>query len=192
MTTAAKHSADWDYATLPSNVRIGADCYIETRGSFRRFRSRHQPGLILGDRVKVYCWTNFSLEPTGYLEVGSDSTLAGATFWCADRVVIGCRVVISYNVVIADSDFHPKDIEGRREDAKAISPFGDASMRPPFECRPVIIEDDAQIGIGAILLKGVRVGAGARVMAGAVVARDVPAGATVEGNPARVTLEVHA
>jgi acetyltransferase-like isoleucine patch superfamily enzyme len=48
----------------------------------------------------------------------------------------------------------------------------------------VVIEDDAWIGIGAIVLKGVRIGAGARVEAGAVVTRDVPSGATVAGNPA--------
>jgi 2,3,4,5-tetrahydropyridine-2,6-dicarboxylate N-succinyltransferase len=58
-------------------------------------------------------------------------------------------------------------------------------LEPP-QAAPVVIEDDAWIGIGAIVLKGVRIGAGARVGAGAVVARDVPAGASVEGNPARV------
>jgi maltose O-acetyltransferase len=36
------------------------------------------------------------------------------------------------------------------------------------------------------VLKGVLVGTGARIGAGAIVARDVPAGATVEGNPAQV------
>ena len=43
------------------------------------------------------------------------------------------------------------------------------------------------IGIGAIVLKGVRVGRGARIAAGSVVTRDVPEGGTVAGNPARHT-----
>jgi acetyltransferase-like isoleucine patch superfamily enzyme len=44
----------------------------------------------------------------------------------------------------------------------------------------------ASIGTGAVLLGGVTVGERATVGAGAVVTRDVPAGATVAGNPARL------
>ena len=50
----------------------------------------------------------------------------------------------------------------------------------------MIVEDDAWIGIGAIILKGVRIGRGARIGPGAVVTADVPAGAAVAGHPARV------
>jgi len=52
--------------------------------------------------------------------------------------------------------------------------------------KPVVIEDGAWLGGGAILLPGVRVGRNAVVGAGAVVTRDVPANAVVAGNPARV------
>jgi maltose O-acetyltransferase len=51
--------------------------------------------------------------------------------------------------------------------------------------RPIRIGADAWIGGGAILLPGVSIGEGAIVAAGAVVTRDVPAGTTVAGNPAR-------
>jgi acetyltransferase-like isoleucine patch superfamily enzyme len=50
----------------------------------------------------------------------------------------------------------------------------------------VIVERRAKIGAGAVILPGVRVGAGALVGAGAVVSRDVPPGAIVRGDPARV------
>jgi acetyltransferase-like isoleucine patch superfamily enzyme len=176
----------WDYGVLPKNVVLGRDCWIERKDSFARFRSAQQPGLVLGDRVRVYTWTTFNVEPSGMIEVGDDSILVGPTFMCAQRISIGRRVVISYQVTIADADFHPIDPELRRQDAIANSPSGDRSHRPSYIFRPVVIEDDAWIGIGAIILKGVTIGRGARVDAGAVVTSNVPPGAIVAGNPARL------
>ncbi|MGV3719543.1 MAG: acyltransferase [Actinomycetota bacterium] len=48
----------------------------------------------------------------------------------------------------------------------------------------------AKIGANATLLPGVRIGAGALVGAGSVVTKDVPAGAVVAGNPARVIKQI--
>lgn len=179
----------WDYAALPANVQLGPGCFLERKDSFRRYRSTRPVGLSLGARVTVYTWTEFNVEPTGSLSVGDDSVLVGAVFMCAERISIGERVLISYHVTIADSDFHPLGVEARRRDAIANAPGGDRRQRPTVESRPVIIEDDVRIGIGAIVLKGVRIGQGARIAAGAVVTRDVPPGAFVAGNPARIVDE---
>jgi acetyltransferase-like isoleucine patch superfamily enzyme len=176
----------WEYASLPRNVELGAGCFIERKESFRRFRSIREPGLRLGSNVRIYTWAEFSVEPGGEINVGDDSILVGPIFMCAERISVGRRVVISYHVTIADCDFHPLDRASRRKDALANAQGGDASQRPPLVSRPVVIEDDAWIGIGAIVLKGVRIGRGARVAAGAVVTRDIPEGATVAGNPARL------
>lgn len=181
----AELTGDWDYRTLPPNVVVGAGCFLERKDSFKRFRSTREPGLVLGDRVKVYTWTAFSVEPTGRVVVGADATLVGAVFMCAGDITIGERVIVSYNVTIADCDFHPRDPDERIRDAIANAPEGDRSQRPPLVSRPVVIEDDVWVGIGAIVLKGVTIGRGARVGAGAVVTSDVPAGAWVAGNPAR-------
>jgi maltose O-acetyltransferase len=51
--------------------------------------------------------------------------------------------------------------------------------------KPIVIEDNAWLGGGAILLPGVTVGRNAVVGAGAVVTRSVPANTVVAGNPAR-------
>jgi acetyltransferase-like isoleucine patch superfamily enzyme len=179
-------TGNWDHGTLPDNVVLGDDVLIERRDSFRRYRSERQPGLVLDDGVRVYTWTEFSIEPAGQVFVGRDSLLVGATIMCAERITIGSSVVVSYNVTIADCDYHPRDPDLRMADAVANAPGGDLRSRPPLETEPVEIGDGARIGIGAILLKGVRIGAGARIDPGAVVTRSVPPGARAGGNPAQV------
>ena len=178
--------AGWDYSSLPSNVRVGRDCVLERQSAFDRYRSTKDPGLVLGDRVRAYTWTSFSIEPTGMVEVGDDSILVGAQFMSAERITLGKGVVVSYNVAIADCDFHPRDPVLRKRDVIALAPQGEEGHRPPLVTRPVDIGDGAWIGIGAVVLKGVRIGEGARIGPGSVVTADVPAGAVVSGNPATV------
>jgi acetyltransferase-like isoleucine patch superfamily enzyme len=54
-----------------------------------------------------------------------------------------------------------------------------------LEFARVVVEDDCDIGMGAIILPGVTVGRGSQVGAGAVVTKDVPPYAVVAGVPAR-------
>lgn len=185
----AEITGQWDYATLPRNVKLGPGCFLERKASFARFRSERATGLTLGNNVQVYTWTEFNIDPRGQVEIGDDSILVGAVFMCAEHITIGKRVVISYHVTIADSDFHPVDPEARLRDAVANAPGARHSERPLIESRPVQIEDDVWIGIGAIILKGVHIGRGARIAAGSVVTRNVAAGTCVAGSPARVMRE---
>ena len=183
--TAEPLSGAWDHSELPSNVYLGAGCVLErTRETFAHYRSTQDLGLRLGDRVRVFQGTTFSVEADGSVEIGEGSILAGAMFMCAEAITLGSCVVVSYNVTITDCDFHPLDPDLRRRDAIAIAPEGDG-RRPQLATAPVVVEEGAWIGIGAMILKGVRIGTGARVNAGAVVTRDVPSRATVAGNPAK-------
>ena len=86
------------------------------------------------------------------------------------QVTIGDRTQIGPGVQILTAD-HPRDPARRRAGLE----FG----------RPVKIGADVWIGGGAIVLPGVTIGDEVIVGAGTVVTRDVPAGATVVGNPAR-------
>jgi maltose O-acetyltransferase len=89
-------------------------------------------------------------------------------------VTIGDRTQIGPGVQILAAD-HPHDPAIRASGLE----FG----------RPVHIGRNVWIGAGAIILPGVSIGDDAIVGAGSVVTRDVPAGATAFGNPARVRSE---
>jgi acetyltransferase-like isoleucine patch superfamily enzyme len=177
----------WDRSKLPANAVLHPTVWMESHRSFERFRSTRERALVIGADTRVYAETTFPLESTGRVEVGRGCLLVGVGFMAAELIHVGDRVRISYRVLIADSDFHPVDVEARGGDAVACAPEGDRSQRPTLRTRPVVIEDDVTIGPAAMIMKGVTIGAGAEIGAGSVVTADVPAGAFVAGNPARVT-----
>ena len=61
-----------------------------------------------------------------------------------------------------------------------------AGVIEPPSATPVIVEDGVLVGANAVVIEGVHIGKNAVVAAGAIVLEDVPAGAVVAGNPARV------
>jgi len=117
------------------------------------------------------------IRPPFFCDYGYNISLgAGAflNFNCVildvEPVVIGEGTAIGPAVQILAAD-HPRDPALRRQKIR----FG----------RPVTIGANVWIGGGAIILPGVTIGEDAIIGAGSVVTRDVPAGATVVGNPAR-------
>jgi acetyltransferase-like isoleucine patch superfamily enzyme len=69
---------------------------------------------------------------------------------------------------------------------RATTRNGALKTADDWECQRTIVRRGASIGSGATLLGGITVGERAIVGAGSVVTRDVPAGAVVAGNPARI------
>lgn len=115
----------------------------------------------------------------------------GSRVWSRASVRIGDRVLISHLVDIHDTNSHPLDAPTRRADIEAIllrdhQPVGIEAVISA----PVVIEDDVWIGCKATVLKGVTVGRGAIVAAGAVVTKDVAPFTLVAGNPARLVKEL--
>ncbi|MFA6168487.1 MAG: acyltransferase [Gemmatimonadaceae bacterium] len=62
-------------------------------------------------------------------------------------------------------------------------------MAGDIELSPVVLEAGCDLGVGAIIMPGVRIGRGAQIGAGAVVTHDVPPYAIAAGVPARVLRE---
>lgn len=121
----------------------------------------------------------------GEISIGESCFVGpGTRVWSAGRIRIGDRVLISHNVNIFDSLTHPLSPRARHAQFQAIANSGHPKSIDLAE-EPVMIDDDAWIGAGATILKGVTIGARAVVGACAVVTHDVPPATIVAGNPAR-------
>jgi maltose O-acetyltransferase len=119
--------------------------------------------ILHGARI-YYPW-NFSIGDNS--GVGADCHI-----YCGAEVTIGSDVLMGREVLIQTQDHEIKDKNRLiREQAKYSL--------------PVIIEDDVYIGSRVIILKGVRIGKGAVIAAGAIVTKDVPPYAIMKGIPAK-------
>ncbi|MCE9613205.1 MAG: acyltransferase [Lentisphaerae bacterium] len=161
-------------------TRVGrglrAECLPYMRGEGR---------LELGDFVRLsgrscfYFIHGMPAKPS--ITVGDHTFIGnGSTLSAAREIRIGAHCLLSALVRVHDNDGHPLDPERRRRHEPIRAD----------EAAPVIIEDNVWIGAGATILKGVRIGQDAVVGTGAVVTTDVPAGAIVAGNPARVVKQL--
>jgi acetyltransferase-like isoleucine patch superfamily enzyme len=170
---------------LPANVQLGLNTVLSGDHAFQRFRSVQSPALVIGNHCTMD-GVHFALGEQGRVTIGDYCFFSNAILLCELELRIGNYVVIGWNTTLADTDFHPISPAARVNDAIACSPLGQGRPRPPVARRPVIIEDDVWIGPSVTILKGVRIGTGAFIEAGAVVTRKVPPRARMLGNPAQI------
>jgi UDP-2-acetamido-3-amino-2,3-dideoxy-glucuronate N-acetyltransferase len=150
-------------------------------------------GVSFGEGVTVHSFTNLYgcrvgshtrigtfVEVQRGADIGARCKIQSHTFIC-DGIRIGDGVFVGHGVMF---------INDRRP--RAANSDGSLQSEGDWELSETVVEDGASIGSGATILCGVRIGAGAQVGAGAVVTRDVVAGSTVVGNPARPIGESHA
>ena len=182
---------DWCNFPVPKNIEVGENVMIDSSSAFKKYFSKKQIGLKIGNHVTLQS-SALATEEHGYIEIGDYSYLSGAALVATQSILIGRYVYIAGGVTIVDSDFHPLDPAERLRDTVLISPAGKKTNRPAFESAPVIIEDDVWIGFNATILKGVTIGAGSIIHPGAVVHRSVPPDSIVFGNPAQVKVTEYA
>lgn len=134
----------------------------------------------------------FNIEaPTGYIKIGTNTFIGGNTSINSIKSVeIGNNVLIAGNCVIQDHNSHSLNYLERRGDINlSISRFkGNPNLKKEFSVirsANIKISDDAWIGQGSIILKGVTIGERAIIGAGSVVTKDVPNDSIVGGNPAK-------
>ena len=124
------------------------------------------------------------LSNIGQCIIGENCTIHSHV-WIADRVSIGsgCRIQAFC--------FIPAGVRIGRDVFLGPRVTFTNDKYPPGsseEWRVTVVGDNVSIGAGAVILPGITIGDRARIGAGSVVTKDVPAGALVYGNPAKVVI----
>lgn len=175
----------WSGGKLPANVALGQNSIITGDNAFKRFGSKQENALTIGQ----HCTLNgiqFSTGENGVIEIGDYCSFTNVILMCELAFKIGSYVIIGWNCSIADSDFHPVAPAARVRDAIAVSPLGNTRDRPEILCKPIEIGDDVWIGPNATILKGVTIGSGSFVEPGSIITKDIPPRSRVRGNPAQI------
>lgn len=157
-----------------NELRLGANVFIGDRVVI--FQDQNGGAVELGERVHLHNDTYIQTGDGGSIKVGKDTHIQPRCQFSAYKapIQIGCGVQVAPNCA-----FYPY--------AHGVAPGKPIKDQPLHTKGGIIIDDDAWLGFGVIVLDGVRIGKGAVVGAGAVVTHDVPDGAIATGVPARVT-----
>jgi UDP-2-acetamido-3-amino-2,3-dideoxy-glucuronate N-acetyltransferase len=144
------------------------------------------PDVKLGSNVVIYDFVNLYgceigddsrigtfVEIQRNAKIGKRCKIQSHTFIC-EGVTIEDEVMVAHGVMFIN-DLRPA----------AVNADGELKGAADWSCVPTLVKRGAAIGSNATILCGVTIGERALIGAGAVVTKDVPAGAVVAGNPAR-------
>lgn len=152
---------------LHDNVTIDDNTLLDGRGS-------GDDGVVIEDNVIIN--RNCMIQAkAGFIRIGERTTIgSNSVIVSMSGVELGNAVMIAGGCYISAGSYHIGNKESAIMDQGAYSKG------------PIRISDNCWIGTSAVILDGVTIGEGAIIGAGAVVTKDVPAGAIVAGVPAKV------
>ncbi len=144
------------------------------------------PSVTLGANVVIRDFVNLYGCTIG------DASMIGPFVEIQSGVVIGKRCKIQSHsflcsgVTLEDGVFVGHGVMFTNDKSpRSLRDDGTVQTADDWECLPTLVRKNASIGSNATILPGITIGEGAMVGAGSVVTKDVPAGATVVGNPAK-------
>jgi acetyltransferase-like isoleucine patch superfamily enzyme len=127
--------------------------------------------LLVKKEFKIYSGSRVYINEGASLTLGGGFINSSLNLSCFEQIEIGQEVAFSEGVTIRDSDDHRlRDANHQRS-------------------KPIYIGNRVWVGMNSTILKGVTIGDGAVIAAGAVVTRDIPARCLAAGVPARVIRE---
>ncbi len=145
------------------------------------------PDVKVGEGTKIYDFVNLYgctigenskvgtfVEIQKNAHIGDNCKISSHTFIC-EGVTIEDDVFVGHGVVFINDPY-----------PRSTNEDGGLQTEADWAVHKTVIKRGASIGSGAVILCNVTVGEKALIGAGAVVTKDVPSGATVAGNPARL------
>src|SRR5205085_9453631 len=151
-----------EFCRIASDVVLGRDVRIHS------FVNLY--GCSVGDETRIGTFVEIQKGAI----VGARCKISSHTFIC-EGVRVEDEVFVGHGVMFIN-DRYPR---ATRED-------GTPQTEEDWKLEPTIVRRGASIGSNATILGGIVIGAHSIVGAGSVVTHDVPPGAIVAGNPARV------
>jgi acetyltransferase-like isoleucine patch superfamily enzyme len=162
------------WATIShGDLSLGSHIFIDDNVIIYRYQDTGS--VKIGDCVSIHRDCIIQTGQGGSLFIGSNTHIQPRCIFSAfmSPISIGSGVQIAPNCAFYPYDHH-------------FAP-GELIMEQPLQTKGGInIGDDVWLGVGVIVLDGVRIGKGAVIGAGSVVTRDIPDEAIAVGNPARV------
>jgi len=155
------------YLCIAPDVKLGKDVKLS------KFINLY--GCEIGDASKVGAFVEIQKNA----KVGKNCKISSHTFIC-EGVSIEDNVFVGHGVVFIN-DSYPR----------ATTAGGELQTEADWKVETTLVKKGASIGSGSTILSKVVIGENALVGAGSVVTKDVPAGAIVAGNPARVLRFIH-
>lgn len=155
-----------NYLCISEDVRLGRDVRLS------KFINLY--GCAIGDNTKIGAF----VEVQKNAAIGRNCKISSHTFIC-EGVTIEDDVFIGHGVTFVN-DTYPR----------ATAAEGRLQTEADWTVEPTLVKKGASIGSGATILANVTIGEKAIVGAGSVVTKDVPPGAIVAGNPAKIIRKV--
>lgn len=154
--------------SLAATQRIAADVVLGR--DVRIFAFVNLYGCTIGDESRIGTFVEIQRGVT----IGRRCKIQSHTFIC-EGVTIDDEVFVGHNVNFINDRL-----------PRATNDDGQVRTGADWPLETTHVRRGASIGTGSVILAGVTIGERALVGAGSVVTRDVPPGAVVAGNPARL------
>ena len=150
------------FCLIADDVKLGRDVAI--------YNFVNLYGCEIGDGTKIGSY----VEIQKGARVGRNCKVSSHTFIC-EGVTIEDEVFVGHGVNFINDKYPQATVED-----------GALQTEADWTVAPTLVRRGASIGTGATILGNVEIGERAIIGAGAVVTKNVPPGATVAGNPARI------